>query len=201
MRSLHSFIIKPLEQRYNNTKKVQDVELILNTDIQDHRYVSRVGVVLETPVNEKTDIKKGDLVIVHHNVFRRFNDIRGQEVNSKSYHKEDEYFVYSDQIFMYGRNDEWKPLKGFCFVKPIKNRELFSTEKEEPLIGILKYVDNDMLRNGLKKETLVGFTPDSEYEFVINNERLYRVPTNSICIKYEYQGTEEEYNPSWVHGS
>ena len=198
MRSLYSFIVEPKNNRYNNTTKVDDVELILNTEIQDHKFVSRVGVVLETPINGKTGIKKGDEVIVHHNVFRRFNDVRGEEVNGKSFFEEDKYFVYPDQVFMYNRNKEWKTLDGFCFVKPIKNRKLFSMEPEEQLIGILKYVDNSLIKNGINKGDLVGFTPDSEYEFIIDNERLYRVPTNSICIKYEHQGTEEEYNPSWL---
>jgi len=198
MRSLYSFIIEPKENRYENKKDIDGVELILNTEIQDHKFVSRVGVVLETPINGKTGIKKGDEVIVHHNVFRRFNDVRGEEVNGKSFFEEDKYFVYPDQVFMYNRNGQWKSLDGFCFVKPIKNRKLFSMEPEEQLIGILKHVDNSLLKNGIKEGDLIGFTPDSEYEFIINNERLYRVPTNSICIKYEHQGTEEEYNPSWL---
>ena len=198
MRSLYNFIIKPLDQRYTNTKKIGDIDLILNTELQNHSFVSRVGVVLETPINEKTGIKKGDYVLVHHNVFRRFHDVRGEEVNSKSYFEEDKYFVYSDQVFMYSRGKEWKPTNGFCFVKAIKNRKFFATEPEEEHVGVLKYLDNDQKRNGLKVNDLVGFTPESEYEFIVNNERLYRVPTNSICIKYEYKGDEEEYNPSWL---
>jgi hypothetical protein len=198
MRSLYAFIIKPQNQRYNNTTKVDDVELILNTEIQDHKFVSRVGVVLETPINGKTGIKKGDEVIVHHNVFRRFHDVRGQEVNSKSYFEENKYFVYPEQVFMYKRNNEWRPLEGFCFVQPIQNRKLFSIEPEEELTGILKYIDNGLIKNGFNKNDLIGFTPDSEYEFIINKKRLYRVPTNSICIKYDSKGTETEYNPEWL---
>ena len=45
---------------------------------------------------------------------------------------------------------------------------------------------------------LIGFKPNSEYEFVVDGERLYRVLSNLITIKYEYQGDEEEYNPSWA---
>jgi hypothetical protein len=198
MRSLYAFIIKPQNQRYNNTTKVDNVELILNTEIQDHKFVSRVGVVLETPINGKTGIKKGDEVIVHHNVFRRFHDVKGQEVNSKSYFEEDKYFVYPEQVFMYKRNNEWRPLEGFCFVQPIQNRKLFSIEPEEELTGILKYIDNGLIKNGFNKNDLIGFTPDSEYEFIINKKRLYRVPTNSICIKYDSKGTETEYNPEWL---
>lgn len=198
MRSLYSFIVEPLDERYNNKTKVGDIELILNTEIQDHKFVSRIGRVLETPINEKTNIRKGDLVIIHHNVFRRFNDVRGKEVNSRSYFEEDKYFVYPDQVFMYNRNGKWFPLKGFCFVKPIKEQNIFSVNPEKELTGILKYIDLDQKKQGLNVGDLIGFTPDSEYEFIVDNERLYRVPTNSICIKYEYQGDEEEYNPSWV---
>ena len=60
MRSLHAFIIEPKEQRYDNTKKVDQVDLILNTDLQDHKFVSRVGIVIATPIVGKTGIKQGD---------------------------------------------------------------------------------------------------------------------------------------------
>mgnify|MGYP000126419806 CR=1 FL=1 len=54
------------------------------------------------------------------------------------------------------------------------------------------------LSKKLEKEDLVGFTPSSEYEFIVDDERMYRVLTNSISIKYERQGNETEYNPSWT---
>jgi co-chaperonin GroES (HSP10) len=60
----------------------------------------------------------------------------------------------------------------------------------------MKYTDKDL--PNIKNGDLVGFTPYSEYEFIIDGERLYRVLTNQISIKYEYQGNEKEYNPSWT---
>ena len=60
----------------------------------------------------------------------------------------------------------------------------------------MKYKDNNL--SNISNGDLVGFTPDSEYEFIIDGERLYRVLTNQISIKYEYQGDEKEYNPSWT---
>ena len=33
MKSLYDFIIQPIGQRYNNTKKIDDKELILNTEV------------------------------------------------------------------------------------------------------------------------------------------------------------------------
>ena len=76
------------------------------------------------------------------------------------------------------------------------SRRLLLNEKEIPLRGIIKYVDKNL--KDIYKEDLVGFTPSSEYEFIIDGERMYRVPTNSISIKYERQGNEKEYNPSWA---
>jgi len=79
MNSIYSFIIKPKEKRYNNTKKVQNKNLILNTSIEDHNFVSRSAIVISVPKAFNTNIKPGDEIIVHHNVFRRFYDIQGNE--------------------------------------------------------------------------------------------------------------------------
>jgi len=196
MQSIFDFIIKPKNKRYNNTKQIDDSELLLNSEISDHRYVSRNGIILSLPKAVKTNIKIGDEVIVHHNVFRRWYDIRGVEKNGRAYYKEDKYFVRLDQIFLYKQNNKWIAPKNYCFVKPIMSNDILLNEKEIPLRGIIKYVDKEL--KDIYKEDLVGFTPSSEYEFIVDGERLYRVPTNSISIKYERQGTEREYNPSWV---
>ena len=201
MKSIFNFIIKPKVNRYNNIKKIDNKELILNTEIFSHQYVSRVGVVLETPTAYKTNIKVGDEVIVHHNVFRRWHNQNDEEKNSRNYFEEDKYFVYIDQIFAYKANNKWEALDGYCFVKPIEKIEssiIKNNEKERPLIGVLKYLNNNLKKTGLKQNDLVGFTPESEYEFVIEKEKLYRILTKDITIKYEYQGDEKEYNPSWA---
>ena len=195
MRGVFDFIIKPKNKRYDNIKQIDDKELILNSEISDHRYVSRIGVVLSTPKLEDTEIKIGDEVVVHHNVFRRWYDVRGIEQNSRSYWEDNKYFVKSDQIFLYKRNNKWYAPKGYCFIKPIESNNIL-LEKEVPLRGIIKYVDKEL--KDINKEDLVGFTPSSEYEFIVDGERLYRVLTNSISIKYERQGNEKEYNPSWA---
>ena len=196
MQSVFDFIIKPKNKRYNNTKQIGDSELLLNSEISDHRYVSRNGIVLSLPKAEKTNIKIGDEVIVHHNVFRRWYDIRGVEKNSKSFLGDNKYAVRQDQIFLYKRNKNWIAPNGYCFVQPIKSNDKYSFAKEQPCVGILKYHDNSI--EDVSVNDLVGFKPDSEYEFIIEGKRLYRVLSKFITVKYEYQGQEEEYNPSWV---
>ncbi len=194
MHGLYNFIVTPKGSRYNNIKKVGDKELILNSEMFNHQYVNREAIVIHTPKLLNTDIKKGDTIIIHHNVFRRWHDQRGEERNSKSYFKNDQYFVSLDQIFAYKNNGEWKALKDYCFVKPIESNSIYHN-KEKPLMGIVKHT-NETLQ--VKKGDLIGFTPNSEYEFVIDGERLYRVLSKFITIKYEYKGNEKEYNPSWT---
>ena len=199
MRHTHCYIVEPVNGRYNNKKNVDNNELILNTSIEDHKFVNRNGRVLALPiVNENEYLQVGDEVIVHHNVFRRYYDMRGNEKNSSSYFEEDKYFCYYDQIFLYKRDGKWYTPPGFCFVKPIHSLNNLTEDKEEPLTGVLKHVGSDLRGFGLDNDDLIGFTPNSEYEFVIDNERLYRVPINSISIKYERKGSEVEYNTSWV---
>ena len=196
MKSVYNFVVTPIGERYNNKKKVGDSELILNTEIFNHQYVKREANIISTPIIGDTDIRVGDTVIVHHNVFRRWHNVLKQEKNSRSYFDESTYLVNSDQIFLYKRNDKWQTPKGYCFVKPLKKKDKFNIDEERPLIGIVKYSDGTV-----KVNDLIGFKPNSKYEFIIDNERLYRVLSNFITIKYEYQGEEEEYNPSWAKSS
>ena len=196
MKSVYSFVVTPKGNRYNNSKEVDGGKLILNTDVYQHQYVNREAIVVSTPMVGQTDIKPGDTVIVHHNVFRRWHDVKGREKNSRSYFNESTYFIAQDQIFLYKRDDEWKAPKGYCFVIPLKATDQFNIESEKPLQGIIKYSDGTV-----KVNDLIGFRPGSEYEFVVNGERLYRVLSNFITIKYEHQGNEKEYNPSWAQSS
>jgi len=193
MKSVYNFVVTPVGQRYNNTKKVGDSELIINTEVFNHQHVNRIAKVISTPTVGETDIKPGNEVMLHHNVFRRWHDVKGRERNSKAYFDEDTYLISTDQIFLYKNKDNWQAPKGYCFVKPIKAVDRFNTESEKPLVGIVKYSDGTVGAGDL-----IGFRPSSEYEFVVDGERLYRVLSNFITIKYEYQGDEEEYNPSWT---
>ena len=193
MQSVYNFVVSPKGERYNNKKKIGDKELILNTEIFNHQYVNRKAVVLSTPLIGETEIQKGDTVIVHHNVFRRWHNVRGEEKNSRSYFKENLYLIAKDQLFLYKRNKTWMAPKGYCFVQPIKDKNKFNIDVEKPLMGVVKYSDGTVT-----KGDLIGFKPNSEYEFVIDGVRLYRVLSNLITIKYEHQANEETYNPSWA---
>jgi hypothetical protein len=196
MKSVHNYVVTPKGDRYNNTKEIEGGSLILNTEIYNHQFVNREATVISTPIAGHTDIQAQDTVLVHHNVFRRWNDVKGREKNSRSFFNESTYFIAPDQIFLYKRHNEWIAPNGYCFVMPLKTVDQLNMESEVPLRGIVKYSDNTV-----DVGDLVGFRPSSEYEFIIDGQRLYRVLSNFITIKYEHQGNEEEYNPGWAQSS
>lgn len=201
MNSLYDFIVKPISNRYNNSVKVGDKTLITNTNIENFKAVSKEALVISTPSNINTPINKGDRIVIHHNVFRRFYDIKGVEKNSRSYFKDDMYFCALDQVYAYFRDNKWNTIFDRCFVKPILNRSKVINSVEEYCTGIVKY-DNKTLNDlGILNGTLVTFKPNRQFEMVIDNERLYCMKSNDIVIKHEYEGNEKEYNPSWAHCS
>ena len=203
MKAVYNFVVTPVKSRYNNTKDIDGKELIVNTEIFNHQYVNREAIVKAIPTVGETDIKVGDTVIVHHNVFRRWHNQHGIEKNSKAYIDEDHYLVQPDQIFLHKpkaifsyHNRKWQAMQGYCFVAPIKSKNKLDIDKEEPLMGVVKYTDGTV-----KEGDLIGFKPSSEYEFIIDGQKLYRLFSKFITIKYEYQGDEEEYNPGWAESS
>jgi len=193
MKAPFDFVIEPKGNRYNNTKQVAGKNLILNTEVYNHEFVNREAIVKSVPTAYKTKIKPGDTIVTHHNVFRRWHDVKGKERNSRSYFDESTYLIKEDQIFLYKKNNKWIATDGYCFVQPIKQRNKLKSELEESSIGIVKYTDGVYSKN-----ELVGFTPFSTYEFIIDGKRLYRVMNKFITIKYEHEGNEKEYNPSWA---
>ena len=39
MKSVFDFIVKPLGEKYNNKIKIGDTELVLNTKVENHKFV------------------------------------------------------------------------------------------------------------------------------------------------------------------
>jgi hypothetical protein len=201
MNSVFDFIVKPIGERYDNKIKVEGKELILNTKIESFKSVNNLAEVISTPLAYSSDIKVGDIVVIHHNVFRRFYDIRGNQKNSRSYFMDNMYFCSIDQIYLYKNDDRWKSFNDRCFIKPLKNNDSLRLEKEQNLIGILKYGNSSLQALKINEGDLVGYTPYGEFDFIIDGERLYCMKSNDIVIKYEYKGNEAEYNPSWAQSS
>ena len=194
MKSLYDFIISPIGERYNNKKDINGKELILNTNIETFQSVNKKAVVISTPKAYTSKIKEGDVVYVHHNVFRRFYDVKGREKNSRSYFKDNLYFCDPLQIYMYNN----KSHLNYCFVAPVFNKDRLNTSLEQTQLGILKYGNKSLDDLKIKPGALVTFSPDSEFEFLINGEKLYCMKFNNIALVHEHKRNQKEYNPSWA---
>ena len=136
--------------------------------------------------------------MIHHNVFRRWYNIRGEEKNSKSYFKDNLYFVQPDQVYLYKRKDKWKSFGDRCFIAPLKDEVEIHNWLEQSLIGVLKYGNSALEALEITEGDVIGYKPFGEFEFIVDGKRLYCMKSNDIVIKYERQGNEVEYNPSWA---
>ena len=111
--------------------------------------------------------------------------MRGRERSGRSFFKENLFFVDLDQFFLYKHKGEWKSHSKYCFVKPLPLEDsiILKGGKEEPLMGTIRYGNIELENLGVKVNDKVSFTPESEYEFYIDDEKLYRMFTNNITIK------------------
>lgn len=185
MRSPNQFIVTPFKgKRYNNTKDVGGIDLIISTSEEDHTSSNRYAEVVATPLSYKGGIKKGDTLLVHHNVFKFYNDMRGRRQSGKSFLKEDMFLVDPDQFYMYKNENGWNSYDRYCFVKPVPTEEsyIFKPFSEEPLVGEMKYPNEYLLSKGVNAGDRISFKPESEYEFTVDGEKLYRMYDHQVTM-------------------
>lgn len=185
MKSPYMFIVKPVDgKRYANTKEVGGKEILISTSQEDHIHSNRFAEVIETPIHYDGPIEAGDLLLVHHNVFKKYYDMKGNEKSGKSFFQEDIFFVDSLQFFLYNKGDGWVAHDKYCFVKPSDKKASFIDKNgtEEPLVGTIRYINKQLEELGLKEGDEIIYQPYSDYEFTVDGERLYRMFTDNITV-------------------
>lgn len=186
MKSPFYFIAEPINNtRYSNTKEISGIEFIVNTSEEDHKFSNRYASVVETPLGYTGPIKPGDILLVHHNVFKFYNDVKGRRKSGKSFFKDNKFFIEPEQFFMYKSGGCWHGYDRYCFVKPILAIDSYIKKSctEEPLMAEMRYPNEYLKSRGIKSGDIVCFTPDSEYEFDVDGEKLYRIYDHQITIK------------------
>ena len=101
-----------------------------------------------------------------------------------SFFKDDLFFVDFDQFYMYKKDEDWTAQGRFCFVEPIDTVDSFIYKpfSEEPLMGTMRYPSEYLKSQGVNAGALISFEPDSEYEFTINDKKMYRMFEHNIKI-------------------
>ena len=194
MRSPQYFVIKSKDgHRYDNVRN----GIIISTSKEDHIVTTREAIVIETPIGYDGPIEIGDAVLVHHNTFRLYFDMQGREKSSWNYFKDDLFFI--DDPYAFKKPDgQWKGIGRYVFVSPVPNDQsgITTTDAEMPLVGIIRFGNDEMLDLGLNEGDRVVFEPESEYPFHVDGEKVYRMYTKNLTIKLNEQdnGIKEEDN-------
>lgn len=185
MKSPFCFIAKPMKgKRYDNTRDIGGIEFIVNTSEESAKFSNRYAEVVEVPLGYDGPIKVGDTLLVHHNVFKFYNDIKGRRKSGKSFFKEDLFFIEFDQFFMFKQDGQWFTHDRYCFVKPIAAKDSYIKKpfSEEPLTGIMTYPNKWLIEQGVSVGDTICFRPNNEYEFEVDGEKLYRVFDHQITM-------------------
>ena len=186
MRSPFNFIVTPYNnRRYDNIKKIEGIDFITSVSEEDHTASNRFAQVKELPINYTGPVEKGDTLVVHHNVFKFYNDMKGRQKSGRSYFKDDLFFIEPDQFYMFHNGKKWNTHGRYCFTKPIpvEDSYIYKPFSEEPLMGEIKYSNEYLRSKDINEGDKVCFQPDSEYEFEIEGEKLYRMYDHQITIK------------------
>lgn len=185
MRGIYDFIVTPKNgDKYDNDR---GSGFVLNTSIENHKFVQRVAVVQSTPSGYSGDIKKGDEVVVHHNIFRRGYDMQGRMKESSFHLTGQHYLVPPDLLYMYRKtsDDKWVANEGFVFVFPEANTDDTKNRSRNPNTGIVAYSSLPEVEAGDR----VWFEDWCEHEFSIEGEVMYKIKIQNLVW---HQKTENQ---------
>jgi co-chaperonin GroES (HSP10) len=189
MKSVNYFIVE-IDKAYENEVELSTGDsLIINSTIESVEHINRVATIVAAP--SFTVLKAGDKVVVHHNIFRLRNDVKGNIAQSNFHIEGNTYFVPLTEVFMvksFGDSD-WRAMNPYCFVKPIDKEEELgfslsisegSYKGKQEGVGIMCYPNEDLTAQGVKMGDEVKFTANSEYEFNIDGVLYYKMSTRDI---------------------
>lgn len=189
------YVLAKTEGEYDNEVELSNgLKVLVNTTIESVSNINREVEVVSAPKN--TVLDKGDKLIVHHNIIRKKNDIKGVERKSDFWLVDNVYFIPPTEIFLYKKKDaDWKAPDPYVFIEPIKIEpqqtksgiylDTGAKTKYVKNTGIIKYINNELIEWGLKTGDKVYFKDDSEYEFSIDKTLLYRMKTSDILGLFE----------------
>ena len=183
-----NFIIVEAEDNYNNMED----NVIVNSSIETVSRINRIATVIASP--DYTILQEGDKVLLHHNILRLSNDVKGNVQHSMFHIEGNRYFVPLSEVLMYSRDNGWMSIDPFVFVKVIKSEDfkvgdymisgdVDSHKGSKKLQGEIAYTNQDLEHQGVVEGDRVYFLEDSEHEYEIEGELCYKMRTSDILLK------------------
>lgn len=184
IQSTNRFIVSPKGgNHFINDKKIGSQTIVINTSIEDHKNVNRVGIIQSIPLEYEGNIQVGDEVIVQHNIFRDYFDMKGITQKSSFHVKDNLFFVPEELIYLINRNKEYISVDDYCFIEPIFKEERWIGKVEQEHLGIVKYGNKNLESIGVFNGDLIAFENDGEVEFLVDDIRLYKMKDSMILVK------------------
>lgn len=185
--SPYKFIVSPIGDKYNNKKEIGNGKsYYLSSSIENAIDVNRFAVVVQVPLNYKGKVEVGDEVVIHHNIFRDYYDYHGKIKHSSHYLYDNLYLIDDSEIYLFRSADKskvWESNLDYVLVEPVWS-EKFSMKSKKDKVGWVVITSNEDLQH-----SIIGFTPESEYEIQMKNEEgedivYYRMRERDICVRY-----------------
>jgi len=189
MRPLSNFVVY-VPKKVNETKKIGDVEIYIETKFNEFEHRVMEGEVVGIPEKYKTQVAVGDTLYFHHHVvitpqvLDEKNDLYQVNYSPDGGHATQSYIVKKKDT------DEIIALDDWVFLDPIKPEpklksdilELVSFEEEVNYKGKIMYASDKIKELGLKIGDVVWFTKNSDYEMQIDDKKLWRVLIQNLTI-------------------
>ena len=176
-----SFIVTPKgKKRY---RPANEGGFATSSSIEFAKDVNRNAIVVAVPKGYDGKIQPGDEAFIHHNVFRIYYNQQGKATNSRCFLYDDLYTVSPEELFLYKQDGVWYPHGDWCYVRPIKEDKISEFKQSR-----LEHTGIIVMSNEHKEGTIIGFTPESEYEVDFNGETLYRMRNIDICVYFNESG-------------
>lgn len=188
MKSLHYVIIKT-ERSYNNTENINGIDYVVNVNIDNVESINRKATVICSP--KESGIYEGNEVIVHHNIMRESVHVSGSLDKGIFYIGNNYYWVPVSEVILQKINNKWETLLDFVFLKPFiqKNIDLgsgliFAPHSRKGMVDLRATIaiTNKSLKGVNVNDTII-FSINSEHEFIIDGELMYKCRIDDILAK------------------
>lgn len=189
MKPLKDFIVY-VPERVNETKKIGDIEIYIDTKFNEFQHRVMHGEVMGIPQKYKTDVEVGDTLFFHHHVV-----ITPQVVDAKHHLYQvlfDPNGGFSSQAYAVKKKEtgEIIALGDWVFLEPIRPEaklkssllEIVSYDTPVNEKGKIKYASEKIKEHGLEVGDTVFFQKDADYEMLIDNQTLWRMLIQHLTV-------------------
>jgi len=188
MRAMRQFVVR-IDNKFTNEIKLNSgLSLIVDTKFEPHKHRAFYGVVVELPAKDETPVEIGDKLYFHHSIIFNENYQIAEDLFLVAYDKRG---GYDTLCYAYEHDGVIHTLGDYVFLTPPEKKEEVSEsglflgfQKKVEDRGYVKYMNELGDELGIQVGDLVGFTPNSDCDFVINDERLWRMRLQDLTVVY-----------------